>query len=217
MVEGTGEEKVLNSHEKEWEYVEKLFKESGKDTFGGGSICDYPFRSRFEHTKRVYRWLHRLLDDVGAVDLTAMELAVIFHDVGYVKGENAGHAAISADIFKEYALKNALFPEKQDLIEYLIRNHNKKDLLRRGEKDELILIMEADIMDEEGAMRVAWDNMAAGAIGVKSFKESLNRTEKYFNPQYNPMVTPLAHDLFEDKQQFVRDYIKRMKEDLGEI
>ncbi len=72
-------------------------------------------------------------------------------------------------------------------------------------------------MDEEGAMRIAWDNMAAGVKGATSFKDALIRTEKFFNPEYNPMITPLARDIFQEKQEFVQEYIRRLKEDLGEV
>ncbi len=113
-------------------------------------------------------------------------------------------------------MANDFLPEKRELIEYLIKNHNNKELLVRGSKEELILLMEADIMDEEGAMRIAWDNMAAAVCGAKSFKESLERTEKYFNPDYNPMITPLARNFFQEKQEFVKEYIRRFKDDLGE-
>jgi len=211
------DESVDIGYEKEWAYVEKLLKESGNDGFSGGNCGKYPFRSRYAHTRRVFMWLRRLLDDVGNVDVTAMEVAVIFHDVGYARGENHPHAKYSAEIFHEYSVENDFLPEKRELIEYLIKNHSNKELLARGSKEELILLMEADIMDEEGAMRIAWDNMAAGVKGATSFKESLDRTEKYFNPDYNPMITPLARDIFQEKQEFVKEYIRRLREDLGEV
>ena len=211
------DESVDIGYEKEWAYVEKLLKESGNDGFSGGNCGKYPFRSRYAHTRRVFMWLRRLLDDVGNVDVTAMEVAVIFHDVGYARGENHTHAKYSAEIFHEYSVENDYLPEKREFIEYLIRNHSNKELLKRGTEEELILLMEADIMDEEGAMRIAWDNMAAGVKGATSFKDALIRTEKFFNPDYNPMITPLARDIFQEKQEFVQEYIRRLKEDLGEV
>lgn len=210
------DESVDLGYEKEWAYVEKLLKESGNDSMSGGKRGKYPFRSRYAHTRRVFTWLRRMLDDVGNVDVKAMEVAVIFHDVGYARGINHGHAALSKEIFHEYSVENDFLPEKRELIEYLIENHSNKELLTRGTKEELILLMEADIMDEEGAMRIAWDNMAAGLEEATSFAESLARTEKYFDPDYNPMITPLARDLFKEKQEFVKEYIRRLKEDLGE-
>ena len=210
------DESVDIGYEKEWAYVEKLLKESGNDCFCGGNHGKYPFRSRYAHTRRVFTWLRRLLDDVGNADVTAMEVAVIFHDVGYARGENHTHATHSAEIFHEYSVENDFLPEKREFIEYLIKNHSNKELLVRGSKEELILIMEADIMDEEGAMRIAWDSMAAGAEGATSFRDALKRTEKFFTPDYNPMITPLARNIFQEKQEFVKEYIRRFKYDLGE-
>ena len=202
------DESVDTGYEKEWAYVEKLLKESGYDDLSGGKRSKYPFRSRYAHTRRVMMWLRRMMDDVGNVDVKAMEVAVIFHDVGYAKGVNHEHANFSAEIFHEYSVANDYLSEKREFIEYLIRNHSNKALLKRGTEEELILLMEADIIDEEGAMRIAWDNMAAGIEDARSFAEALKRTEKYFNPEYNPMVTPLARDLFQEKQNFVKEYSK---------
>lgn len=202
-------------YEKEWAFVKKTLKESGQDDFGGGKQSRYPFRSRFEHTRRVYKWVHRLLDDATIEDVEVLELAAIFHDVGYSKGINKGHGLESAKIFEEYARKNLkLSDERIEKVKYLVSNHSNKEMLLPKTCPELIILMEADVMDEEGAMRIAWDCLAAGLGGAKSFQEALKRTIDHFNPEFNPMITPIAIRAFEEKQNFVKEYIKRMKDDL---
>lgn len=200
--------------EKEWQYVEDLFKSSGYDSFGGGKCANYPFRSRFEHTKRVFKWAERLLADGKVRDKIALFYAVIFHDVGYTVGINKGHAEASARIFEDYAKNLDIGDKKKEYIAYLIRNHERQDLLQKTSKPELIVLMEADKMDEEGAMRIAWDAMAASFQGATSFEEVLTRTKKFYNQSYNPMVTPIAYDIFAEKQRFVKEYITKLMYDL---
>ena len=212
----------VHNWDEEWDFVKRRLEENGFDTFGGGCIAAYPFRSRFQHTMRVMNWAKRILLDRPKVDLEVLELAIIFHDVGYCMGDNTHHQKNSATIFHEYRehKKDAegiwLDDRKLDFIEWLIENHSMKGMLATGEApDELVMLMEADVLDEEGAMRIAWDNMAAGVCGAKSFAESLERTEKYWGPDYMPMITPLAKNFFEKKQAFVKEYIWQMKFDLG--
>lgn len=223
--------------ENEWAYVEKELKESGCDSFGGGqAFSQYPFRSRFLHIRRVMKWAERLLPDFPKIDRDVLELAIIFHDVGYSLGDNKAHQENSRRLFHAYREKKcrsqrssekeersteegepAIWqdPQRLDLVEYLIENHSKKELL--GAPDlvpELVLMMEADVLDEEGAMRIAWDCMAEGMNGGSSFQDALFHTQKFWNPGYDPMVTPRAKKFWEEKQKLVRAYVTQMALDL---
>ncbi|SFQ24927.1 HD superfamily phosphodieaserase, includes HD domain of RNase Y [Lachnospiraceae bacterium XBB1006] len=205
---------------KEWEYVKEQLVTSGFDSFGGGTIANYPFRSRFLHTTRVMLWASRILGDCPQADPEMLELAIIFHDVGYSKGVNKSHQEESANLFEAYRKEksggiwdNA---SKMESIAWMIRNHSKKEMLRNGEATpELTLLMEADMLDEEGMLRIVWDAMATGYLGEGGFEETLKRTIHYWNPDYMPMVTPLAARHFEEKQKAVKTYIEQMKYDLG--
>ena len=56
------------------EYVKKMTSENGRPS-------NYPFRSRFEHTMRVYRWAIKLQSKLGG-DLDVIVLAALLHDIG---------------------------------------------------------------------------------------------------------------------------------------
>lgn len=56
---------------------------------------NYPFRSRFEHTMRVYRWAIKLQARVGG-DLEIISLAALLHDVGWQDGRE--HGEVGAEI-----------------------------------------------------------------------------------------------------------------------
>ena len=205
---------------REWAYVKQCLEGSSFDSFGGGKVADYPFRSRFQHTTRVMLWAQRILADCPQVDRRVLELAIIFHDVGYSKGVNKSHQEAGAQIFEEYCKlqKGDIWDDADRLrtIAWMIRNHSRKEMLSNGEATpELTLLMEADMLDEEGAMRITWDAMATGFLGEGGFEETLKRTIRFWDPEYMPMVTPLATDYFKEKQFCVEKYIAQMKFDLG--
>lgn len=216
----------------EWSYVKDRLLNSGFDTFTGGAAKkSYPFRSRYEHTKRVMKWMKRIVHDRPGVDREALELAIIFHDVGYSMGENKEHCVHSEEIFREYVkhrvdradiegknIRSIYYDEKR--IEYvakLIRNHSDKERIGNSDiSDELLIMMEADLLDEEGAMRIAWDGMAEGMAGGESFQALMSRHRKFWKADYNPMVTACAKEFFAKKQKLVAEYLKQMEFDLEE-
>ena len=206
----------MNKWQAEWQYVEKQFKESGLDSFGGKYTGSCTFRSRYQHTKRVYKWLHEILEDNDEVDVEAMELAIIFHDVGYTKGDNKLHPFNSKDMFLEYANDKEWDEELINKVAYFIENHSNKYLMEKEDTPkELIYIMESDVMDEEGAMRIAWDCMAYGIQDAKCFEGALEHTKKFWDPAYNPMITPKAKKIFEEKQALVKEYVSQLTHDLA--
>ncbi len=207
---------AMEKYPEEYSYVRRLLLESQFDAKTGTSGTEYPFRSRIRHVLRVCMWVRRLLPDFKDIDLEAVEIAAIFHDVGYYCGLNHGHENVSRDIFLEYMKDRDMAPERVRFIADLIANHENKSLMQNEDTSkELVLLMEADIMDEEGAMRVCWDAMAAGQSGARSFEDALNRTVKYFHPESSPMITPLAKAYWDEKQRFVEKYIEELSFDLG--
>lgn len=203
--------------EEEWEFVKRTLLESGNDSFGGGKQSHYPFRSRYEHTRRVMKWIHRIMEDMPNVDREILEVATIFHDVGYSRGLNHEHGFYSAEIFLEYANEHQKFQDKKETIAWIVEHHSDKSLLMQKVPPEMILLQEADMLDEEGAMRIAWDCMAEGVNGATSFRAALDHTLLHFNPDYDPMVTPRANEIWQQKKEFVKDYIRRLEFDLEDF
>jgi uncharacterized protein len=88
------------------------------------------------------------------------------------------------------------------------------------EKDtpiELILLMEADILDETGAMMIAWDCMSEGAQEGQSYKKTFERIfeKSYKMTTENPMITKKAKMYWEKKQKLIREFIEQYRYDLG--
>jgi uncharacterized protein len=164
------------------EFVERRLGDVDCLTKSGKSFA---FRSRFGHTKRVLEWALRINEGAGA-DLEIITVAAIFHDVGYsVSGD--GHAGHSERIFREYmedefaAIKTRgttiaysdatstygttiansdTINTRIDEIAAAIAIHSDKKLDSSVLTVEQMVLMDADLMDEAGAIRVLWECFA---------------------------------------------------------
>ena len=174
------------------------------------------FRNRFEHTKRVLGWAKRIADDLPNVDEEVLFTSAIFHDVGYASGKE-DHAINSANMFLEYAKANGFKQEFIDKVYYCVINHSHKRFLTdETASPELILLLEADILDEEGAMAITWDLMTVGEMIPTDFKEGYDMLMKYSIRilSQDMMVTPKAKVYWENKKELVRKFLSSLKEDL---
>ncbi len=90
---------------------------------------------------------------------------------------------------------NGFEPEFINFVVYLVRNHSNKQLMTRSDTPlELILLMEADLLDETGALSV---NYSYASLNV------------------NPMVTVKAKEFWQSKQKLIEDFIEHLSYDLG--
>ena len=168
----------------------------------------HPFRSRFQHTIRVLHWCSRLTEGMEGVDLDLLCTAAIFHDIGYGSHDNEYHA---------YFIKaQGMDEEFSKQVQWMIANHSDKSLMREpGTSLEMILLMEADLMDEEGAMGIVWDCMVMGNIHASSYLKAYEHIMESSNKQEpNPMVTQGAKKIWEQKKQIVSEFAEQLKEDL---
>lgn len=176
----------------------------------------HPFRSRFQHSIRVLHWCFRLAEGMEGIDHEALYLAAIFHDVGYESQDNAHHAIRSGKIFHEYAVGHKMDPLLRDKVEHLIYAHSNKQLLKtQGIDMELVLLLEADLLDEEGAMGVVWDCMAMGNVHADSYAKAYYHIMDNSNKEEpNPMVTDKAKAYWEEKKRIVARFAELLADDL---
>lgn len=194
------------------EYVEGVLQKYNRDK-GKKS----PFRSRVNHTKRVLMWAMRLVEEMTDVDKDVLFVAAIFHDIGYATGTPEEHQAVSAQMFEEYAKSEGMDIDFVNVVADAIRIHSDKWRMKNPNDltIEQILLMEADLLDEEGALAICWDGLSSGYKLFTSYEESLNRTiEKRSEKNDVIFVTAKGKEIFEKKQKFVDEYIKEMKYDL---
>ncbi|MDE5715752.1 MAG: HD domain-containing protein [Anaeroplasmataceae bacterium] len=175
------------------------------------------FRNRFEHIKRVFGWAKRILPEVINCDEEVVLTAAIFHDSGYSKDSIIDHAIKGKAIFLNYAKKNQLNQEFANKVAYIIEHHSNKDLIKDPNIPiELVVLLEADLMDEEGALGIVFDLLAEGYKTPDSydsvFNEIMIHSAHILEQDY--MVTPLAKKFWEKKKKFIQEFIQDLKNDL---
>jgi uncharacterized protein len=198
------------------EYVKEDLINSGGEFVNFNSV---PFRKRSEHIKRVFIWAERIMDGMENINKEALLTAAAFHDAGYnpLLGRS-DHAETSAVICEKYLKDNGYDAKFTDFAVYLVRNHSRKELMTSSDTPlELILLMEADLLDETGALSIVWDCMAEGAEDVQSFEKTYEHIIKfsYVALKENPMITEKAKAFWEEKQKLMKEFTRQLSFDLG--
>lgn len=177
--------------------------------------------SRFEHTMRVFKWMQKLYaayPDSHHIDLEVLSIATIFHDIGYYDTGNIGnHAAASAVYCREY-LQNREYPsDKTEFICDIISRHSDKKALHEDIPEELILLMEADLLDDTGAQGLVMDVWLEAVCEEKATYQSiLEHMEKYTVKimRNNPMRTAEGIKIWNEKKMLTEAFVQSYKEDI---
>lgn len=195
------------------EYVEKTLVENNGIKSKNPILS---FRNRFSHIKRVYGWAKRLVTEYEEINKDAVLVASIFHDVGYGEWGKELHPFISAKIFKEYAVKNNFDENFIDIVYYLILNHSHKELLGTDISLELTILMEADLLDEEGSLGLVFDLLAEGAKHPGSYNSVLDEimihSAHILDQDF--MVTELGKKYWNEKKDIIKTFLDSLKFDL---
>jgi uncharacterized protein len=192
-------------------YVKKTLEESGaikpKNPL-------HNFRDRYEHSRRVFEWCKRIHTDLDCKE-EILYTAAIFHDVGRAYGKEE-HAQASARIFIEYAeLHNLDMEFTMTVADLIARHSDKRQITDPKSSPELILLLEADLLDEEGALGIVWDLMALGAMGNVTYydaEDALRHAKHILKQDY--MITPLAKEIWERKKKLVWEFVNELEQDL---
>jgi len=186
----------------------------------GGAAKNRIKYSRFEHTERVYRWMLILAEDyVDKIDMEALRIATIFHDIGYsLNKENMhSHAADGAVLCREYLDSIGYPAEKTEFICDLIARHSDKEVLHREDTPlELVLLMEADLFDDTGAHGIVMDAWIQATKEDVSFESILEHIKKFSlkQMQVNPMRTEKARRIWEEKKELTNKFVESLTVDL---
>ncbi len=210
----------MNEHAEMLEFVRNRLGQ--QKAFAGGNKHQIGY-DKFDHTVRVYKWMLRITTELkdDYLDLESLKVATIFHDVGYgIVQEDTPHSVLSAQICKDY-LEERNYPyEKIEFITDLIERHSMKRLLyQRSTPIELVVLMEADMLDDTGAMGIVMDAWIASMDDAASFDAIAKHMEKYtyrHMKQFN-MVTAPAKKFWHEKRRLVYDFIRQYRRDLGDM
>lgn len=177
--------------------------------------------SRFEHTMRVYKWVQRLYAAYpkrSDIDWEALSIATIFHDIGYCDEERRKkHAEYSAELCRKYLQDKNYSSVKTEYICDIISRHSDKEAMFDEIPEELILLMEADLLDDTGAQGLVMDVwLEAACEAVVTFESHLAHMERYTLKimQDNPMRTAEAKKIWDEKKLLTEAFVASYREDL---
>jgi len=173
----------------------------------------YPFRDRFKHTLRVLKWAERLKNEEGG-NWEIIKIACIFHDVGWDK--NVNHSIVSESIAKKYLLKHNYDNEKLGLVLEAIKNHNLRSDENLVELESKI-VMDADILDEVGAISIIWDCMASQIDGYKDYSDVYERIKLYYgklSSNLKLLKTKTGMRLYKERLEFISQFLNELEFEL---
>ncbi len=182
-----------------------------------GAAPKFPFRDRFEHTLRVYKWALRI-NEVEQGDTEILSIAAIFHDIGKWVKSDQPHASVGAELCGEY-LKAARYPEdKRIRVVNAIRHHSSKSAQDLDLSLEDKILIDADLLDEVGALAIAWDCMATGLEENASYLKACEKLKDVYGQlcKQKPWLrTPTGAKLFQERLDFLQLFIKNLEYELG--
>ncbi len=204
---------------KEIEYVRQYLQK----TNGDKSVREAEtFRSRIEHTMRVLNFANKIIDSLSfeeqkKLDLDAIRLTCIFHDIGYgVESFKNSHGIEGSQIFREYA-KDKFDPKLIEKVSEYIYVHQDKELIYSTSiTEELRIVIEADMLDEEGSLGIAWDLLTLGQSKPQGYVEAFNKVQGFSAHilQNNPMKHKYSYDLWARKQRLIKMFLDDFSESL---
>lgn len=189
------------------EYVKKMTAENGRPSM-------YPFRSRFEHTLRVYRWAIKLQAKLGG-DLDVIVLAALLHDIGWDDGGRP-HGEVGAELAVEYLDSIGVDADTITRVGEIIMMHENKDTDKELSL-ECKIVMDADLLDEVGAISVLWDSMATACEDEASYKKAYYRIKSYYRnnkPKIRRCKTDAARTEYTKRMQLLENFISQLEKEL---
>lgn len=211
----------MNQHREMFEYVKNRLDKQCPENGGYGNKIAIPY-SRYNHVVRVYNWVLRIVEELKdeSLDIESLKVATIFHDVGYgLDEENKQHAFVGAEICQDY-LESIDYPqEKVEFICSLIERHSMKRLLYdKGTQMELIVLMEADLLDDTGAQGIIMDAWIEAKNSKVDFYSMLQHIRKYTyrHMRQTNLVTAPGKKFWHEKRKLTYEFVRQLERDLGQ-
>ncbi len=173
----------------------------------------YPFKNRYDHTMRIYRWAIRLQAKLGG-DLDVIVLAALLHDIGWEKDRPSNE--VSAEIAVEYLDSIGVDPEMIVKVGEIIMINEDKDI----EKDlslECRIVMDAVLLDEVGAVGIMVDCMTTAMEDEASYKRAYYRIKDCYRrnkPKISRCKTDTGRNEFAKRMQLMESYIYQLEREL---
>lgn len=198
---------MIVTYEEILEHISNLIKENRREWF--------PFRSRLEHTKRVLKWAQRIQKHEGG-NMEDLTIAILFHDTGW--DENIPHAEISGRFVEEYLKERNFEEDRLNRIVAIVRKHSSKNIPSEELTLEERIMIDADLLDEVGALSIVWDSMAVALEDSPSYMKFYERNKFYYEKlknQTNLLKTETGRRFYDRQIEFLERFIKNLEFELG--
>lgn len=214
------EEMGVDGIEEMLSFVEKTLTAGNSEDIETKKELNY---SRFMHTKRVLGWAKRLYEaseDKSLLRKEDLYIATVFHDVGRVAESVEGkpHAVLGEPITRRYLTEIGMDAERIDYICGLVRHHSDKYRMHEEGLDAgLLLLMEADSLDDMGAAGIVMDCLITkGRNADADFINCMDHISRFTKRQQhdNPMVTPAGIRFWNEKTKLVDEFTDSLRRDL---
>ena len=210
----------MRDHKDMFEYVKlRLDKQNASSGVNKTKIT----YDRYDHVVRVYKWMLRIVMELkdDSLDTESLKIATIFHDIGYgLETESKPHSVAGAELCRDYLERRNYPPEKIEFICDMICKHSEKKLMwQKNTPLELIVLMEADMLDDTGAMGIILDAWIESKEDNPNFNSFLKHIQKYTYSQMKnvEMVTAPAKKFWHQKRKLVYDFVREYQRDLGDM
>lgn len=173
------------------------------------------FRNRFTHCMRVKGWCERLLTQIPARRDVVLAAAIL-HDIGYTVSA-AEHAYHGAKMAQGFLAENGYEEEFTHNVADLILQHSNKRLDARKMSNELIILQDADCLDEIGALTVFWDCMAEGATDEQNYKKTYERLLASYiriHGRNRVLKSTYGDHLYRERLEVLRRFIRQIEYEL---
>ena len=205
-------------------FVEHMLREARTEGLTGAGVHKMEFGyTRYEHTKRVLGWAKRLYDatrDKTGLRYEDLMIAAIFHDVGRAVSAQQGgdHAKAGVPITRDWLLSGGYDPERAEYIAGLVGAHSEKWRMGDPSTDRnLLMLMEADLLDDMGLLGIVMDTMIVRARKPEAtFYDCYNHYERYTHPMQHdcPVVTPEARAFWNEKTEMTDRFMEQFRRDI---
>lgn len=177
----------------------------------------HPFRNRFHHCVRV-AILGTEIAEREDTDIDVAAVSGLFHDCGKAAGRD--HARVSADICRRYLLENQVQLQNLDRIVDCVRHHSFAIPFDQGRyPNDLAVVRDADLLDEVGAMGIAWTVLSVGASEPQSYIEVLDKLKSFHEPGGKDSIlahmrTPTGRSLMLERLSREQRFIQELTDEL---
>ncbi len=163
------------------------------------------------HALRVEKICLKLCEDFPEVDVYALRLAALLHDIGRCK--EGDHAKESSRMARQILAQSGFSAELVEKVAKIIEEHSFSGG-RKPTSLESMILSDADKLDAIGAVGIARCFMHSGKTG-RGLEESLAHFEEKLLKLKDLMYTEKARKIAEKRHEFMVKFLDELRKEIN--